>query len=119
MLPTPHGATKKLDWSNALPSSQKESIRIFRASRPDADTIDESWFALPRRSDRRHSLSPNRNKGTVFTWSLDQDSHTKDGIGGDLFPLSTEQQKREFVPVYGRARCSKDEAPITSASDQR
>ena len=33
--------------------------------------------------------------------SVDEDSHTKDGIGSDLFPLSTEQQKKYSFRLLG------------------
>jgi hypothetical protein len=94
VLPTPDGTTKKL----ALLSGRylhKGQYREFQGEpRPDADSIDAELIRSFRDDLTEDTSAPESQQKHGVHVSLDEDSHTKDGIATDLFPLRTEQQKK-------------------------
>jgi hypothetical protein len=101
VLPTPDGATKKLALLNGR-YLHKGKYQDFQGEpRPDADTIDAELvrsFRVDLTGDRTETES---KQGHGVHVDLDEDSDNKDGIGGDLFPLSTEQQKKYSFRLLG------------------
>lgn len=101
VLPTPDGATKKLTLLSGR-YLHKGKYQDFQGEpRPDADTIDAELVRSFRDdlTDIQTEAEPHQKHGMHI--DLDEESHTKDGIGGDLFPLSTEQQKKYSFRLLG------------------
>ena len=101
VLPTPDGATKKLETLTGR-YLHKGKYQDFRGEpRPDADTIDAELVRSFRDDLTGNSAESKSQQEHGVHVDLDEDSHTKDGIGGDLFPLSTEQQKKYSFHLLG------------------
>jgi len=101
VLPTPDGATKKLALLNGR-YLHKGKYQDFQGEpRPDADTIDAELVRSFREDLTGNKTETESKQGHGVHVDLDEDSHNRDGIGGDLFPLSTEQQKKYSFRLLG------------------
>jgi hypothetical protein len=100
VLPTPDGSMKKLSLLNGRYLHKGKYQGFQGEPRPDADTIDAELVRSFRDDLAGGPAEPESTKGTIHV-SVDDDHHTKDGIGADLFPLSTEQQKKYVFHLLG------------------
>ncbi len=101
VLPTPDGAKKKLELLNGR-YLHKGKYQDFKGEpRPDADTIDAELVRSFREDLTGNTAEPEPQEGHGVHVSVDEDSHNKDGVASDLFPLSTEQQKKYSFRLIG------------------
>ncbi len=86
VLPTPDGATKKLETLTGR-YLHKGKYQDFQGEpRPDADTIDAELVRSFRDDLTGNSAESKSQQEHGVHVDLDEDSHTKDGIGGGSFP---------------------------------
>ncbi|HXZ82034.1 MAG TPA: hypothetical protein VEG30_19045 [Terriglobales bacterium] len=100
VIPIPDGARKDLQLLTGRYLHKGKYQDFSGEPRPDADSIDAELVDsfrgdltgdIRRRPDHQHGVHI----------ILDEDTHTKDGIGGDLFPLTTAQQKKYEFRLVG------------------
>ena len=97
VIPGPDGTSKQLKLL-AGRYIHKGKYQDFQGEpRPDADSIDAELVRSFREDLTEDTSSPESQQKHGVHVSLDEESHSKDGIATDLFPLrTTEQKKYEF-----------------------
>lgn len=100
VLPTADGTTKKLILLSGRYLHKGKYQEFQGEPRPDTDSIDAELVRSFRDDLTGAPAEPESTEGTIHV-SIDEDHHTKDGIGADLFPLSTEQQKKYVFRLLG------------------
>jgi hypothetical protein len=105
ITPTPSGTRRKLTAISGYYRHKGQYLEFKGEPRPDADSIDGDML-----NDFRHDLmedEPTDGIGITIGHTDDlkhdsTESHSKDGIAHDLFPLTTNQQKNYQYNLIGK-----------------
>lgn len=111
VAPTPDGTTKKLTLITGRYLQKGQYHDFTGQPRPDADSIDADLidsFREDLANDRVQKDDQPQGHGVHV--SLDEDSHTKDGVADDLFPLSSKQQAKYAFHLIGEQKFQGREA---------
>ena len=101
VIPGPDGTTKQLKQLTGRYLHKGKYQDFTGEPRPDADTIDAE-LVRSFRDDLTESPSKRDDQGGAHVRvDLDEDSHSKDGIATDLFPLRTAEQKKYEFRLIG------------------
>ena len=102
VLPTPDGATKKLELLNGR-YLHKGKYQDFQGEpRPDADTIDAELVRSFRDDLTGNTPESESPQGHGVHVSVDEDSHNKDGHWRGSFPAEHGAAEEVFVPPIRR-----------------
>jgi hypothetical protein len=102
VIPGPDGTSKLLKLLTGR-YLHKGKYQDFQGEpRPDADSIDAELVRSFREDLTENPSKPDDSqKGAHVRIDLDEDSHSKDGIAHDLFPLRTAEQKKYEFHLIG------------------